>query len=87
MPVRSSTSCWSPDTPNATATTWPPSAGCVTPGVLSRRLRIDHAPPSDEVLLWLPDAVCGAVGDDLCGHPTHLHAMKDRVEIIEIELA
>lgn len=55
-------------------------------GILSRRLRVDHARPSDEVLLWLPDAVCGAVGDDLCGHPTHLHALKDRVEIIEIEL-
>jgi len=54
--------------------------------ILSRRLRVDHAHPSDEVLLWLPAAVCGTVGDDRCGHPAHLHVMKDRVEIIEIEL-
>jgi hypothetical protein len=38
--------------------------------VISRRLVVGFTEPIQEPLLWLPDAIAGAVGDDQCGELT-----------------
>lgn len=55
-------------------------------GLLSRRLRVDHGKAKQEPLLWLPDAVAGAVGDDRCGAPDCLDLLQDVVEVQELML-
>jgi hypothetical protein len=52
--------------------------------LVSRRLRVSHGGPLEEPLLWLPDAVAGAAGDDRCGHNAlHRHLM-DLVNHIDL---
>lgn len=55
-------------------------------GLLSRRLRVDHGKAKQEPLLWLPDAVAGAVGDDRCGAPDCRDLLQDVVEVQELTL-
>lgn len=55
--------------------------------VLSRRLRVEHGLPTQEPLLWLPDAVCGAVGDDRCGEPGNLLVLEGQLQVIEVEVS
>jgi hypothetical protein len=54
--------------------------------VLSRRLRVDHGQPLQEPMLWLPDAVAGAVGDDRCGRTECLALLSGAVEVVDMEL-
>lgn len=54
------------------------SKGLITPGI-----RVDIAQPSEEPLLWLPDAVAGAVGAARDGQPEYL-ALIGEVTIIEV---
>lgn len=54
--------------------------------VLSRRLRVAHGQPLQEPLLWLPDAVAGAVGDDRCGRIECLAMLGALVEVVDMEL-
>lgn len=54
--------------------------------VVTRRLRVDHGRPVQEPLLWLPDAVCGAVGQARCGEPWHQAVIQERLEMIEVEI-
>jgi hypothetical protein len=55
-------------------------------GVLSRRLLVDFGQPVQESLLWLPDTVCGAAGDDRCGRPEHFALLKARVTVVEMQV-
>lgn len=42
--------------------------------------------PIQEPLLWLPDAVAGAVGGDRSGRPQCLELLKADVKVVELEL-
>lgn len=55
-------------------------------GVLSRRLRVEHGMPVQEPLLWLPDVVCGVVGDASCGAGGHRAVIESRLTVVEIVL-
>jgi hypothetical protein len=51
---------------------------------LSRRLVVSHGLPAQEPLLWVPDAVAGAVGDHRCGEPTYLDMLGASVAVIDV---
>ena len=51
---------------------------------LSRRLVVTHGRPLQEPMLWVADAVTGAVGDALCGQPTCEDVLADLVERVDI---
>lgn len=51
---------------------------------LSSLLRLDHKPGPADPLLWLPDAICGAVVAARTGEPRWLDALENCVQIIEI---
>lgn len=55
-------------------------------GLLSRRLRVEHGKAKQEPLLWLPDPVAGAVGDQRCGAPDCLDLLQEVVEVQELTL-
>ncbi|WP_156759148.1 hypothetical protein [Microbacterium karelineae] len=46
---------------------------------LDRRLRIEHVRGADEPLLWIPDAVLGAVNASALGEPAYLEALRDTI--------
>jgi len=48
--------------------------------------RADHAGPLGEPLLWLPDAVAGAVRASYDGDPSYLDVMRPRVELHVVDL-
>jgi hypothetical protein len=53
----------------------------------SRRLgglRVDHAPGPADPMLWLADAVCGAVVASRTGDPSYLGLIRHRVQITEV---
>lgn len=52
--------------------------------LLTRAVRVNFARPMDEPLLWVPDAVAGAVGMARDGRGVHLGAIAHTVEVIEI---
>lgn len=52
--------------------------------VLPGGLRMGHAPGPSEPLLWLPDAVCGAVTQSRLGDDSYLRALRSTVELVEI---
>ncbi len=51
---------------------------------LSRRLVVSHGQPIQEPLLWIPDAVAGAAGDQRCGNPSHYQSLGPRVRLIDV---
>ena len=51
---------------------------------VSRRLVVGHARPVQEPLLWVPDAVAGAVGDGRCGQPRCLRMLTGLVEVLDV---
>lgn len=51
--------------------------------VVSRRLIVVHGQPVQEPLLWIPDAVAGAVGDAWCGQPACLRMLGDLAEVLD----
>jgi hypothetical protein len=53
---------------------------------LSRGLRVDVQDPGIEPMLWIPDAVAGAVGASLRGADDYLQIMAQVVDTIEITL-
>lgn len=53
-------------------------------GRVGRRLRVDHAGALDEPLLWVADAVAGAVGESRCGEPDCLQLLEPLVEIVDL---
>lgn len=52
--------------------------------VVSRRLIVEHGRPVQEPMLWVPDAVAGAVGDMQFGRPAWLEMLGDLVEVLEV---
>ncbi len=56
-------------------------------GILKAKgLHIDHAYGRTEALLWLPDAVCGAVTRSRLGEPAFIEKIESRSKIIMIEI-
>lgn len=51
-----------------------------------QRLRVDIAKPSEEPMLWVPDAVAGAVTAARKGAPQHRDVLGDLVRELEIQL-
>lgn len=50
-------------------------------------LRIDHATGKSDPLLWIPDAVCGAVTRARAGEPAYLEVVEAKVHMVTIERA
>lgn len=61
-------------------------ANLVGKKLITPALRVASARPLDEPMLWVPDAVAGAVGADRLGNPQWLDLMRDTVTEIEIAL-
>lgn len=57
-----------------------------TTHVLPASIRVDHARPFDEPLLWLPDSVAGAVAAAHDGKPHYRAPLAHMLEEITIEL-
>jgi hypothetical protein len=55
-------------------------------GVISRNLSIDFARPTDEPMLWLPDAVAGAVTAAQLGEPRWLLTLSELVHIQHVNV-
>ncbi|WP_322779345.1 hypothetical protein [Frankia sp. Cas4] len=51
---------------------------------VSSILRMDHLPGPAEPLLWLPDAVCGAMTRARTGEPAFAKTIESRLTIIPI---
>lgn len=49
-------------------------------------LRLDHTPGPSEELLWLPDAVCGAVTRSRSGDRVYVQAIEARLTILTINI-
>ena len=50
---------------------------------LSKDLRVEHRRGGDEPLLWIPDAVLGAINAAHRGHPAHLDVLRDSIVVEE----
>jgi len=50
---------------------------------LDRRIRVAHRRGGDEPLLWIADAVLGAVNSARQGEPAHLDALRDTILLQE----
>jgi len=53
---------------------------------LDRRLRIGHRRGGDDPLLWIADAVLGAINSAHAGKPRHLEALKETL-LVELRTA
>lgn len=53
---------------------------------LPASMRVDIARPSAEPMLWVPDAIAGAVNAANRGTPEWLEAIRHRLDIVEISL-
>lgn len=53
---------------------------------ITAHLRIEHAAGPTESLLWVPDAICGAITQDRTGNPGFLRAMTDPDQVTVIAL-
>jgi len=51
---------------------------------LATAIRITHVIGRHEPMLWIPDAVCGAVTSARTGDPTHQAVLETRLTLIEI---
>jgi hypothetical protein len=56
-------------------------------GAIPGRLRVDHARPLDEPMLWLPDSVAGAVSASHRGKLSWLATIQQTVTMIRLDLA
>ncbi|OHV33855.1 MULTISPECIES: DUF3800 domain-containing protein [Pseudofrankia] len=56
-----------------------------TQKVVRGQLRMDHRPGPEEALLWIADAICGAVTRDRTGDPQFLETVSSRLTVISIE--
>lgn len=45
------------------------------------RLRLDHTPGPKDPMLWIADALCGAVVSARCGQPQHLKMLETVTEV------
>jgi hypothetical protein len=45
------------------------------------RLRMDQVAGRADEMLWLPDAVCGAVVASRVGEPVYLETLSDRITV------
>ncbi|MGB8019922.1 MAG: hypothetical protein WCF04_01700 [Candidatus Nanopelagicales bacterium] len=54
--------------------------------LIPRALRVESARPTEEPMLWIPDALAGAVNAARNDDPRWLNVMRQTVEIIEIGL-
>lgn len=54
---------------------------------IPRSIRIDFERPGEEPMLWIPDAVAGAVGAAMRDQPQFQQALGERLEIVQIQLA
>lgn len=52
--------------------------------VVPGHVRVEHCPGPSEPLLWLPDAVCGAVTADRCAEPRYLKSLQQQIEVHHI---
>lgn len=48
-------------------------------------LRLDHTPGPEEPLLWIPDALCGAITAFRTGEKRWLEVIAERIHITEID--
>jgi hypothetical protein len=55
-------------------------------GLIPRGFMVSFARPRDEPLLWIPDAVAGAVTGDRLGEPRWLLAMSEIITEYQIEV-
>lgn len=51
---------------------------------LPRSIRLDHTPGPADPMLWVPDAVCGAVSEMRCGDPVYYAELTASINLIEI---
>jgi hypothetical protein len=56
---------------------------CRSKGLITPRIQVDAAFPSEESLLWLPDAVAGAVGAARTGQSEYL-SLIGSVTLIDV---
>jgi hypothetical protein len=61
-------------------------ANLVGKRLITPALRVDSARPLEEPMLWIPDAVAGAVGADRLGNPEWLDIIRHKVTEVAIEL-
>ncbi len=61
-------------------------ANLVGKRLITPALRVDSARPLEEPMLWIPDAVAGAVGADRLGNPEWLDIIRHKVMEMAIEL-
>jgi hypothetical protein len=61
-------------------------ANLVGKRLITPALRVDSARPVEEPMLWIPDAVAGAVGADRLGNPEWLDIVRHKVIEMAIEL-
>lgn len=54
--------------------------------MITPALRVGSARPLEEPMLWLPDAIAGAVGADRLGNPAWLDIIRHAVTEIEVAL-
>lgn len=52
--------------------------------LLARSLRLSHVVGRTEPMLWIPDAVCGAIVSARVGVPGHQAVLASRLRIIPI---
>ncbi|MBB3090241.1 hypothetical protein [Nocardioides albus] len=55
-------------------------------GALTGKLRVEFEDPNLEPMLWIPDAVAGAVGADRLGVPGYRQALSVAIDAIELDL-
>jgi hypothetical protein len=48
------------------------------------KLRMDHVAGRADEMLWLPDAVCGAVVASRVGEPVYLETLSDRITVTTV---
>jgi len=48
-------------------------------------VKMDHTPGPKDPMLWIADALCGAVVEDRCGEPKYLDRLASRVTIRVID--
>lgn len=51
---------------------------------LSTGIRLTHVVGRNEPMLWIPDAVCGAISSARTGNPTYQAVLQERLTVIEI---
>lgn len=52
--------------------------------VVTSPIRLTHSVGRDEPMLWIPDAVCGAITNYRTGNPNHREALQSRLTVIEV---